>query len=392
MAQAPKNPFSPKDLPVLVTVDVCDGSFDQEERKGRFRDLMELLPGIRDLLGEVVVSWWGERLPVTWFVRADTQVKEVTGNAMGLYHGWKDFWRGIRSSGGEVAWHPHLYKRHGQRWTPIRDPQKLRTEAEKIRHEISGEEWKPLTCRMGESVGSNELMALLDSIGMLADSSALPGRVRDDGQRWFNWENTPRIPYHPAKGDYRRPSAALGSGDRAKEEESLSILEIPFTMAEIRAPYDSGKVRRYVDLSYDPESLRKGMASLYKTAEYLVLVVHPLQAAGREVPPGGLVVGGWATVRQNLKAILEDIESANRNVHFVTMERFARRWTGKPEETPGDRPPEAAPAEREERDVKKAGGTQRTLVEKDKSVRMTSPGGIKPSKRPPRRDPRKRKG
>ncbi len=398
MVKKSEKQFSGKELPVLITVDVCDGSFDQEERKSRFGDLMELMPDIRDIIGEVIGGRTRGRLPVTWFVRADMQVKDITGNAMGLFRGWRDFWDGVEESGGETAWHPHLYKRNGRRWVPIRDPKRLRSAAEKIWHELSGAEWNPVTSRMGESVGSNELMQFLDTIGIKTDSSALPGRVRDDGQRWFDWENTPDTPYHPARGDYRRSSRAHGTSDRVKSEEPLSLLEIPFTMAEIVAPYDSEKssgtqIRRYIDLSFDCEILRNGIGGSLKNSDYLMLVVHPMQAAGLEIPEGGLVVGGAATMRKNLEMILNTIERSGRIPGIMTIKDFAADQLGEIQDETVEKD---IPAEREERDTKTKGGTQRTLVEKKKAVRLTTKGGVKAGRidriKLPRRGPGRRRG
>ncbi len=395
MAERIGNNYTRKELPVLLTVDVCDGSFDQGDRKSRFTALMDVLPEIRDILGDVISRNWGNLLPVTWFVRADMQVKDITGNALGLFHGWREFWEDCTLFGGEIGWHPHVYKRHGQNWIPIRDHKKLKSAIDRIWHEISGGEFKPVTSRMGESVASNELMQSLDNIGILADSSALPGRKRDDGLRWFDWETTPDSPYHPSRGDYRRPTRAYGSGDRVEAEESLSILQIPFTMAGIRAPYDPDDttepgIRRYIDLSFDHEVLKAGLGSIYKHAEYLMLVVHPMQAAGLEVPDGGLVAGGTRNLSRNLKLILGSIEKFGRIPRLVTVADFAKRQMGIVDDTPVV---SKAPAEeREQRDTKKKGGSLRTKIESQKAARLTTKGGVTPDRRRHRPDPRKRQG
>ncbi len=392
-----KSPFQRKELPVLITVDVCDGSFDQGERKQRFHALMELMPAIRDMLLQVIGDRSGNVLPVTWFVRADMHVKEITGNAMGLFHGWRDFWDDVRSRGGEAAWHPHLYKPHGRKWVPIRDPRRLKSAADRIWHEIAGEQWKPLTSRMGESVGSSELMSFLDSIEIIADASALPGRRRDDGLRWFDWEGTPDRPYHPARVDYRRPSKATAGGDRVEGEKPLGILEIPFTMAPIRAPYDRTdalkNLRRYIDLSYDSDILRKGIAGIFRVTDYVVVVLHPMQTVGKEVPEGGLVVGGLDTVSRNLGTIIGTIRDANRTPKLMTMEEFARAWlgterTGEAEETDDGKSAE----KREQRDQRAKGGTQRTRIETEKAARLSTKGGVRAENRRPPRGPRKRRG
>lgn len=287
------------ELPILITVDVCDGSFDSGSRHDRFDSLMGCLPDLNYQLKEILSEFTNRNtVPVTWFVRADMQVKEATGSATGLIEGWPEIWLDILTAGGELGWHPHLVEKSGDRWLPIRDPMRLKDEAEKIRDKFSGSAWNPRVSRMGESVGSNELMSFLDSVGIIADLSALPGRKRDDGERFFDWEITPHAPYHPGRQDYRI------TGDN-----QLSILEIPFTMAHIRAPYDSpekpdSEFLRYIDLSYDPARLEEGLRNLPVDTGYIVAVIHPMQASGLAVPDGGLVIGGLDVVRENLGNIL----------------------------------------------------------------------------------------
>jgi hypothetical protein len=393
MKETRSNPFSSKELPLMVTVDVCDGSFDPGERRLRFGQLMELLPGIRERVGGILRDRRGS-LPVTWYVRADMQVKEATGSAMGLVHGWKDFWDEVRDEGGEVGWHPHLCKRHGSKWKPIRDPLGLKTKAEKIWHEIAGEQWTPKTCRMGESVGSNELMRFLDSIGMMADASGLPGRSRDDGLRWFDWKGTPSQPYFPASGDYRRPSRARGAGDRAEGEDSLGILEVPFTMAGTRAPYDESGVRgirRYLDLSFEPARLEKAVNRIIQKAGYMILVIHPLQAAGMEVPDGGLVAGGFDVMERNLESILKLAKEFKRVTLPMTLESFASAWTGIKKDVDKKSDSDKG-SKREGKFAKGKGGTKRTTIEIEKSGRLTTKGGVRAENLRPRRGPRKRRG
>lgn len=320
-----------RELPVLITVDVCDGAYEPGERKSRFKNIMEVLLDVRSKLNEAINGGKEKSLPVTWFVRADGQVKENIGDTAGLLRGWSKFWQEVKSQGGEIGWHPHLYKRDDQGWRPIRDPKRLASEAEHIWRDIAGSGWHPQICRIGESVCSTELMCFLDSVGILVDATALPGRARDDGLRWFDWMGTPNTPYHPARCDYRRPAQTLGSSDKVEGEEPLGIIEIPFTMAEIRAPYDSTDPaakppRRYLDLSYDPDRFRRGVVPFLKSWNYLVAVIHPLQASERDIPEGGLVVGGTDVLKKNLQTILENLEEIGRNPNFLTISSFKDLW------------------------------------------------------------------
>jgi hypothetical protein len=390
-----------KELPVLITVDVCDGAFDTADRKARFKHVMDSLPEIKDTLNEVINAGRGGMLPVTWFVRSDSQVAENTGDAAGLVRGWSTFWDEIRDLGGEIGWHPHLYKRDDQGWKPIREPKRLTAEAEKIWHEITSLGWRPTASRIGESVGANELMVFLDSVGIKCDSTALPGRVRDDGTRFFDWQRTPQMPYHPAKGDYRRPAESRGASDKKDGEEPLGILEIPFSTASIRAPYDphdpsTRPPKRYIDLSYDPEPLRRGLGRQFSTLQYLSLVIHPMQAIGRGVPDGGLVVGGKDVLRTNLRTIMESIEQLGRTPYLLTMSAFRSLWLDVEMAGIGESAPVVI---KEKKITKKSPATKAkrvriAKVEGDKQMhpRPASRGKSKEGPRPPKAGPRTQPG
>jgi hypothetical protein len=186
-------------------------------------------------------------------------------------------------------------------------------------------------------------------------------------------------------------------------ERPLGILQIPFTMAGIRAPYDPNDPsarppKRYLDLSFAPDRLRRGLSTvLLKHLEYLVLVVHPLQASGRDIPEGGLVVGGVDTLRANLRTILDAVEQTGRPPRFLTIAAFRRFWLGEEEETeegalPASKGTREGPREPRERRTK--GGVRRTRVEGGKAVRRGESAGrkITGESRPRRRGPRKRRG
>ena len=393
-----------REIPVLITVDVCDGAYDSGERKSRFKNLMDTLPEIRDVLKDVIKVGKGGKLPVTWFVRADSQVADFTGDPVGLMRGWSKFWDETKALGGEIGWHPHLYKREEQIWKPIRDPKRLSSEADKIWREIVASGWRPVSSRIGESVCSTELMTFLDTVGIKIDSTALPGRSRDDGARWFDWKKSPGSPYFPAKADYQREAEPRGSGEKLKGEEPLSILEIPFTMAATKAPYDaketpSRQPRRYVDLSYDPDMLRKGLGRSFKDLKYIMAVVHPLQAVGREIPEGGLIVGGIETLRANVRMIFESIEQARRSPKALTLSAFRGLWLGlisSTSEQNGAVPEgsEKPPKKRESKYDKKKGGSLMSKFEGEKAVRgsSTSKPSAKGGSRPRPTSPRKPKG
>jgi len=317
-------------LPLLITVDVCDGSYDRGDRRPRFNDLMDVLPDLKNFLFKFISSHTNHSsLPVTWFLRADEQVKREMGSVTGLFTGWKKFWDDIIASYGEVGWHPHLFFEDKGKWVPGKNGKQLEELARSAWDEIIQDKeagWNPVTCRIGEAMCSNGLMRFLDEVGIMADSTAIPGRRRSDSDRHFDWEPTPEMPYHPSQNDYRSPA-----GDN---ETPFRILEIPFTVAEIHAPYDApgAVVQRYLDLSYDPTEFEAGLRKLLPTAFELVTVIHPMQAAGLEIPDGGLIIGGYDVIAKNLDAIVRLSKDAGmwpapfRMCDFAEIERIPETW------------------------------------------------------------------
>ena len=314
-------------LPVLITVDVCDGAFDRSDRKSRFADLIDSLPIIKKALSDFFRNIIYARIPVTWFVRADLQVAACIGNVCGLFESLRDFIADSKKEGGEIGWHPHLYEKSGELYKPILDPVRMADEAESIWRKISDSGLKIVSSRIGEGVCSNELMDRLNSFGILFDSTALPGRYRDDASRKFDWRITPPLPYNPLRTDYR---AASDSTDTT-EGKTGRILEIPFSMAEIRAPYDSTEAaqsppKRYLDLSFETSSLIKGIIPIAGKIPYLMLVIHPLQAIGKEIPSGGLVTGGIDNLNRNLAEIYRVISESGRSADFITVSELGNLW------------------------------------------------------------------
>ena len=60
--------------------------------------------------------------------------------------------------------------------------------------------------RIGECVMNNKLMNAISRSRIKIDSSALPGRKRNDQQKFFDWETTTNDFYYVSKTDYRTSS------------------------------------------------------------------------------------------------------------------------------------------------------------------------------------------
>ena len=195
--------------------------------------------------------------------------------------------------GDELGWHPHSA-----------DVADLTNS-----HEALGAvAFQPRVARLGKSLGSNQLMQTLASLGLRADSTALPGRRRQDQSRSFDWSVTPDQPYYPGAADYRSPGP-----------EPLPILEIPFSMVPIQAPYDKIPLKRYVNLAFKSEYLASALARKVQSAEELVVVIHPADLLAVSGVSHPLLAFSVDTAVQNLAFIVATAQQAGREVVYSTL-------------------------------------------------------------------------
>lgn len=276
---------------LCVTVDVDqDGIALGSERTSLSWNAVSMVPRLAELFERHGVR-------ATWFVRADNQLSEVYGSAAYLLEHFSTHWRALRGAGHLIAWHPHVYRRERE-WVPETDPQRCAEQLERIHAELRGHVLPAV--RMGEAFHSNATMHTLDRLGVRIDSTAIPGRKRNDGERCFDWEPTTNAPYHPSRGDYRVPGT-----------DALSILEVPMTSIPIRAPYDEAPLRRYMNLAYRAELLADAELDGLPT---IVTIVHPEEAMVR--PENPLYGDGLEEVERNLRALLA------RGVTVKTMDEL----------------------------------------------------------------------
>ena len=143
-----------------------------------WRKLAELFDKIA-ALRESVLARFGVKLRVTWFIRADSQIREVYGDAGWSIKEFGDMWRDLSRTGNELAWHPHAW-----RWSDtakcwyneIVDTEYILESFDVgFRAFQEGLGRSPGSCRVGVSFHQNVTMAKLDSLGVKVDLSANPG-------------------------------------------------------------------------------------------------------------------------------------------------------------------------------------------------------------------------
>lgn len=197
-----------------------------------WRQLPELASKIATLRKSLLEKF-GVRLRVTWFIRADQQIKEIHGDAGWSIREFGDIWKDLSRAGDELAWHPHAW-----RWSDIRKCWYNETvdanyivESYKAGFDAFREalRFSPAASRAGINFHNNRSMAELDALGVKLDLSAHPGLslhyadpdLGDPIEEGFDWTRTPVEPYRPSRDDFQRPSE-IGN--------SLKILEIPMTV------------------------------------------------------------------------------------------------------------------------------------------------------------------
>jgi hypothetical protein len=164
-------------------------------------------------------------IKMTWFVRADYQIKAIHSNAGYCLQNFEDLWRELESEGDEIAWHPHLWDWSSEKkiWFQNIGNEEFTRYCLDIGHQAFVKCWgeAPKTVHTGWCYQDNLSMKILSEYGLIADSSAVPGHntlghgLADQA----DWHRTNGNLYHPSVKDYQRPANSM--------EKSLNILEVP---------------------------------------------------------------------------------------------------------------------------------------------------------------------
>jgi len=301
-------------LYIVVTVDCDPDDFDESvrgERKGSEPSwngmqrgspiILETLQRLRDVDGKPA--------RVTWFVRADNQIKRIYGDSAFLFSEYSELWKTCAELRHELGWHPHLYRFENQSWVQERDELRLTQILREIHGDLRARGLRFSSSRIGDAYGSNAVLATLDELGISCDSSALPGRSRSDSQRNFDWTQTPQLPYFPARSNYR-----------ASGTPCLNLLQVPMTMIPTQASYDPAPLLRYVDLTFHRRALQEGISAAIRNLPLLVTIMHPsslLPNVGR--PEHALLSFDPTAFKNNVDLIMKECTESGREFRFITM-------------------------------------------------------------------------
>ena len=286
---------------LLLTIDVDnDGIAIQDERTALSWTALARIPDIKEACDRL-------GLRVTWFVRADSQLRQVYGTAMYLLLEYAPLWRQMEGSGDEIAWHPHLYQWDGgdRRYVMDTNEDCCVRKLEEARAELLAGGFRHSSVRMGEAFQCNATIAALARLGLEVDSTAIPGRKRADASRTFDWAPTPNEPYRPSKADYRLPDP----------DSHFDILEVPMTTMPVKATYDPAPLPRYINPAYCHPAFKAGidlhlenLPRPLASQTFLTLVLHPdeVVSARRSHP---LYAFSLKEMENNVEYLLKTMES-----------------------------------------------------------------------------------
>ena len=57
-----------------------------------------------------------QKIPITWFVRADNQIQHEYGNYDFLFKKYSSFWEKVIKQNHEIQWHAHIYELLNEQW------------------------------------------------------------------------------------------------------------------------------------------------------------------------------------------------------------------------------------------------------------------------------------
>lgn len=250
-------------------------------------------------------------LKMTWYIRIDNNIKFQCGNCDYVYEKLMPILK-VFNNKIEIGWHFHPYILKNGQWQQNTDIKLILNELEFLISIVKKHGLKII--RMGWGFQSNEIMQFLSESGFIIDSSAIPRPQYKWEETVKDWTITPLYPYYPSKKDYRIPGSP-----------SHSILEVPISVTNIKAPYDNENVMRYINLAYHPEILKPALERWIANNSHLVTITHPYELMPFK-EENGLLSYSIKSFETNINNIINISEKLNKEVKFLTMSEFASQY------------------------------------------------------------------
>lgn len=259
-----------------------------------------------------------ENLKCTWFVRVDDQVKFYMGSSTGFLEKYEKLINFLIKKKQLIGFHPHLEKfdKVKQKWVINKNKDEIAEQFFNSFNDFRLFGLSPEVTRIGGNLSQPELYQLMDKLGVKVDSSALPGRYRNDNERNFNWKHTKGNIYNPS---FQNP--------QLNKEPKLSLIEIPFTMFNIKADYDLTPVSRYVDFTFNAKKVEEAFKSVLIKDNTLLIILHPsLLTFSNFRENHGLIKYGLNNFKKNIVFLKKYLTKCYKNICFVSLKELGRKY------------------------------------------------------------------
>ncbi|MCX7920746.1 MAG: hypothetical protein N3B21_01795 [Clostridia bacterium] len=243
-------------------------------------------------------------LPFSVFLRADYQISKIYGRYDYLIAEYPDIVDTIIRSNGEINWHIHIYEEAETKWFQVREPEATVKRFIADLHEVKKvHSINSNIVRVGECIMNNLLMKAMDEHGIRIDSTALPGRFREDEEKFLDWSVTTNDLYNPSVMDYRVEGNA-----------HYKLLEVPMTTIPMKASYDTEQYRRYVNLAFRTEVLFQNLKEYIEKNSFLVTITHPFEILDKG--NHGLIGYNIDIFEQNVDLLIKTVIEAGKRPVF----------------------------------------------------------------------------
>jgi hypothetical protein len=290
---------------------------------------------------------------ITWLIRADEQVRALEG-----HYGWfarthEPLLRSLRSSGDELGWHPHFWRRDHGTTSWYQEIEDIDWQVEMLhqayRDLVTCLPGPPTSARMGWAYLNNRACRTLEDLGITVEFSAIPGyrtltaRASVRSENLFDWYRSPRSPFRPSHADYRRPAEGPETPSRLLEAPSFVSTSLLWALLGgvqlARKTGDPGQLWQAVRRpTYCINVTARPHLFAPLAAELRTWLRRP-DGTGREQPlvfvtqfhadelvPNRSRLYGIGSVRANLEAVVRVCHEAQAPLEFVPASRLPALW------------------------------------------------------------------
>jgi len=246
---------------LILSIDI-DNDFTSTPREVKALTWSGLYQGLPLLLQAIehVALECNQILKVTLFCRADWQIRAAMGDSAWVFNETRQVVDALNLKATKVdyQWHPHLYSLENDSWSFTLNEQEQCQQLEEIHAELIQSGLDISCSRIGECFFSPAVLQTLEYLDISIDSTALPGR--DLGYVDWTWA---------------KETAFYSNVITDNMTTKAKLLEVPFSMVPILAPYENVIRKRYLNVVYQSQYILEGIKNYQ--GQYIVTIAHPYE-------------------------------------------------------------------------------------------------------------------